>query len=149
MTYGHHLKRTLAISVLFFSSCTSSARSWTQERIDANFPQECSIMLLEPENPFHNLEIELQKQEESIVVYLNVHGTPITPLPDRTYPVIFDIDDQIFTYHAHVFEGNQRLLLPEKAQQQLLESLNREAKISIRAGKYHTDVTYEGFKPMS
>lgn len=92
------------------------------------------------------LEVELRKEQDQIAMYLNVYGIPLKVEPDQTSLITFKIDDENFTYHAHLFEGNQRILLPSEAQKRLLEAFKRHADITITTGKYSTKIIYEGFE---
>lgn len=144
--YSDCLKKALASAFFIcFCGCSSSTSHWQRDSVVATQPDSCAILSLSPQQAHRNLEIVLHNQKGAVILFLNAYGMPFTPNEEGTVTVSMNIDESTATYQGRALQGNQRLILPQEAQTRLLEALKAHAVIYITAGRYTTEINYEGF----
>lgn len=123
--------------------CHSDKSSWQCAMVPSS---PCKRLCLAPQNIFQNLEIVLQKEEERIKPVINAYGIPLKCESDGRTKVTLIVDGSANDYSAFLLQGGQRILLPDDAEQKLLEALYQKKSLTLIAGRYSTEVHYEGFE---
>lgn len=140
------LKRAL-VSALFIltSSCNSSSESeWYGDRVQGS--DDHAVMVLSGTSAFKDLEVEIQKSGNDRRVYLNAYGLPFQPNAEGRVEVQITIEDKNIETYALALKGNQSLRLSTEHEQELLQALDAQKKVSIRTGRYGVEINYTGFE---
>ena len=145
MTYSwKFLKRALFSALfVFLSSCSPACHSWKCETIQA--ADSYAILYLSPKNDFQNIEIELQKQRDGTCLYLSVYGIPLQTNAAGNIDVGLMINGETLTYRGYLLQGGHRIRLDSEAEAKLFEALCAHTPITIRVGRYSTEIHYEKF----
>lgn len=134
----------LIISPLL-GGCSSTQSSWQCAMVPSS---PCKKLSLPPKNAFQNLEIVLHKEKDETRAIINVYGIPLKT--DGKTQITLTLDGQRTYYAATVLEGGQRIILPSEAEAKLLDALYQKKPLVLAAGRYCTEVNYEGFEePLS
>lgn len=136
-------KSVLLILAFLLASCSSNKSSWQCASLPSS---PCKKLYLTPQNTFQNLEIVLQKDGEESKAMINVYGIPLKAERDGRTKLVLTLDGTSTCYSAYLLEGGQRIVLPNDAEQKLLEALYQKKPLELAAGRYSTKVCYEGFE---
>lgn len=150
MTTRRNIKKIFISSLipLINACCPSSPCQWQSEcAIACNPNQSSARMYLCPANEFAGLELEFVVNACELRLYLNVFGLEIPPDPcDTAYSRVYiSFRDHSYTFLAQRFIGGQRLLIPEKVQEEIIDYLQRDQPVFIQVDRYQSDIYPENF----
>lgn len=137
--------------LVLLSSCSTSMRKW---KLKCNKASSCeftgSRLYLPPENEFSEVEVDIIKTSREKLIYLNAKGLEFQAEQKDSsehaiLPVAIHVDDQEHCYSAFLLQGNQRILLPEKACSLIISSLLDHKKVTIFVSNRSTVLTNEHF----
>lgn len=139
------LKRALMGALFFFLSACESNKGpeWYSDCVSGS--DEHAVLTLTGSSAFKDLEIEVQRTGEERRIYLNAYGLPFQPDAEGKIEVQISIDDKTIPVKALVLKGNQSLKLPADEEALLFLAIEQQQKISIRAGRYFTEINYSGY----
>ncbi len=144
--------RTVGIALfsfflLGFSSCSSSS-PWVYRKVVADCPTYSSALLYHPPcNQFTGIEVQFLRGKFGRQGYLNVYSRCVPPLtndPNRA-AVVLQIGEQHYRYSAFRMKGEQRLLLPREATDQMIEALLAGLSITIYLEGFSTEICPKNF----
>ncbi|MEZ5315657.1 MAG: hypothetical protein R3E91_05585 [Chlamydiales bacterium] len=119
-----------------YSQTSSTHRQWNSHRI-----------LHRTKDPINGINVELLKGAFGTVVYLTIsaHPIPLSLDGSNQVPVVFLIEQKIFSYKATRMRGGQKFLLSEEATEKLISSLENHQNIHIYLDRYQTDLLSSNF----
>lgn len=129
-------------------SCTKPCRQWELETIQSDCPGICYGKATLPAcSTFNGLEAEILSIESGLRFYLNALSLELPMVDDDVdyTTVIISIGDQDYSFLADRFQGGQQLLLPEDAQNLIIETLLQKCEVDIRVGRYQTTLVPNHF----
>jgi hypothetical protein len=144
-----NLKRVGIALFLFFSTCSSTCKQqWMIEKVITDSPCFNSGKLtLSPTDTFCGLELELTRGESGVRMYINVFSLEIKPEHSMQSTALVEVtyQNQKQTFHAFLYQGGQRLLLPNQARDLIIESLSQNEPVCIAVGRYRSEISPEDF----
>lgn len=145
-----YFRKGALLGVLFLlNSCSKQAPEWTLISSHSNEPYFVSSRLyFEPENIFREPGFEITRDSlKGSRFYINIYGCPVRAVSEtsNTIEVTLTIEGCSETFEAYVFQGNQRLLLPEEISDKIIQGLLNQLSISIKFDNYCGEVTQCGF----
>ena len=152
MKYESQLKRALvALSLIALIACSKpNCRKWVLFEDRAFYSKYNSgRLILESETSMNYLELEIDRTQSGIRMYLNLFLLPARPLSDD--PTLTSIqlvleDDECLTFYPYLFEGGQRLLLPPEATDFIIKLLLEGHCFTFKVGKNELNVIPDNFQ---
>lgn len=98
-------------------------------------------------NNFREIKFEVVRTECDWRGYLVVHCVPLVPTPSEDASIILDacIDGEELEIECLVFEGGQRVLLPDDVTMRFIEALASGKTVQLRLGRYQSNLSPQGF----
>jgi hypothetical protein len=130
----------IALCLIFLFACSSPAcRQWEiQDVITTHSAFNGGRLILESDNDYSRLEVEVVRNCSGIRFYINLlllEAPPCKEDPGRTrIEIHFDNQDPWILY-PYLMGGNQRFLLPGDAADALIQSLLDEQSFTIYIGR--------------
>jgi hypothetical protein len=116
---------------------TPPCREWIFNDIIASCPSYNSgRLLLQPDNAYTYLEVEILRSKSGIRMYLNIllmEARPCEENPQKAKVEII-LADETLTVYAHILKGGQRLLLPGEVADLLIDTLLDDQCFTIQVG---------------
>lgn len=142
------MSSALFLVFIFLLGCSPPCHQWELVNIKANCP--CitySKAYLPVCSRFSGIEAELLCAGAEKHLYLNAFSLQFPKCADDedTTEVIVLINDIEYTFIAQRFEGGQRLLLPEIAQQLIIDALLEGHCIDLSTGHYRATLIPDNF----
>ena len=124
--------------ITFLTGCSSpGCREWVFLNLMTTNPcYNSGKVILEPENSYSYLEMEMIRSHSGIRMYLNILLMQALPCPDniKLTKVEIILPDETLTIYADLLEGGQRLLIPEQIAGILIETLLNDQSFTIKVG---------------
>ena len=142
---------------LLFISCATPHRGWHLDTVSTDCPQlTYKRLFLDPCNPHKELQAELITIDEKGFFYLNSLRLLIVPSSIyeeengemATAEVNVEIDGENSSYQAILFQGSQKLLLPQIASDTITGALLNESQVILTVGKYRTELINDNFSTL-
>lgn len=147
-----YFRKGALLGVLFLlQACSKQAPEWMLISSHSSEPYFVSSRLyFQPENIFREPGFEIicdSMRGSRSRFFINVYGCPVrtTSESPNTAEVILTIDGYSETFMAHVFQGNQRLLLPDEISDKIIQGLLNRHSVSLKFDNYHGELTQYGF----
>lgn len=140
---------TLCILV-FLSGCNApTCREWIFNDVITSCPSfNSGRLLLQPDNVFSYLEVEIVRSQSGIRMYINIllmEARPCEDNPQKTkLEVIFP--DETLTIYADILKGGQRLLLPGEIADLLIQKLQDDECFTLQVGSKKIEVVPDRFQ---
>lgn len=140
--------------ILLFSACSAkpSCPHWKSTTANSVCPKyKANKCTFTTEKLCANIQLELTYNDcDGYLLYLNTFSVP---LPDNRQnpgmiPVFLQIQGVQTEALAHRLQGGQRLLLPDSLRNPIINALNNEQTVTLRAGRYSGDITACGWTPI-
>lgn len=133
----------MALFLFTLSGCSPCDQDWSYDCSIARNPcQSSGRIYLCAANQFSGLEIELVRTQCDLRMYINVFGLEIPTDPNDAADsrVYISFRDHSYTFSAARFTGGQRLLIPERTRDEIIDYLICEQPVFIRIGRYEADI---------
>lgn len=138
------------VLMLFYSCSGTPCREWIFLDSGACDPEYNSgRLLLRDEDTLNRLELEIDKTESGIRMYLNLSLLPAAPLPEDERKTAIELileDGERMTLFPYRFVGGQRLLLPDEATSYLIGLLLDEQSFTMKIGRNELYVVPDNFR---
>jgi hypothetical protein len=124
--------------ITFLTGCHSpGCREWIF--LNAKTANPCfnsGKLILEPENSYSHLEMEMTRNHSGIRMYLNILLMQAVPCPDNMKATLVEIilPNETLTIYADLLAGGQRLLIPEQIAGILIETLLDGQSFTVKVG---------------
>lgn len=140
-------RRVVFILLLFLFSCRTSYPCWEIEPYQDFGSFYTAKVFLSSQSDADGVEVEVVRSPSGLRVYLNLKFCPVCPdnLENQTISVSYQIDEEYFSSNAYIFEGGQRLLLSEEAQNRIITALLLGVTVHIDVASYSTDIVSLNF----
>lgn len=138
-------------SILFFTSCSPTPRQWKLASNKGTSLHFCSSRLyLAPENNFTNLEVDILNTSQGKTAYLNAFGIELEPEGKSTegydtITVTVNVDGHPHEFIGFLLQGGHRILLPDNAQQLIVEALHSDQTVEVTVAHYSTIIIPDNF----
>lgn len=135
--------------ILFLlSACSKPCHQWELITVKADCPPVLfSKIFLPAVNNFNGIETEFLSTGHDVQLYFNARTLefPTNPRNPSLTDVTFTIDGHQYQTQAERFEGGQRLLLPESAQQPIIFALMGGCTVDVNIGRYQATLIPDNF----
>ncbi len=141
----------IALCILtFLNGCSSPrCRQWIFNDVITSCPSHNSgRLLLQPNNDFSYLELEIVRSRSGVRMYLNIllmEARPSEENPQMTKVLIL-LSDETLTVYANIFKGGQRILIPGEIADILIENLLDSQCSTIQLGARKIDIIPDQFQ---
>lgn len=140
----------LSIFFLYFFlvSCSTPTHQWRSDQSLNCFPHfQSSKIYLPPQNQFSGIEMEIVQGSYGQRMYLNVFSIHLSVNPETPSKIFVTLifNNETCVVEADLFDGGQHVLLPEEAKEKIIEHLLDNQTVSIKMGRYSTEITPSGF----
>jgi len=145
---GKSIPAIFFLSFFILFSCAKPCRQWELDTIRSDCPGICyGKASLAACSTFNGLEAEILAIDGGLRFYLNALSLefPVVEGNEDYTTVILFIGDQEHPFLADRFQGGQQLLLPEEAQNLIIETLLQKYEVDIKVGRYQTTLVPNNF----
>lgn len=143
------IKRALFGAFFILSSC-SPCSLWQYDSISSCDPCfQSAKIYYEPQNVFREPGVEISYNTDTgFSVFLNLYGCalPNQLINDSMIEVTLVINSNPIPILAVIYQGNQRILLPETCAQMIIESLLNKDEVVLKVGRYCITLPFDGFE---
>ncbi len=135
-------KRTFIVLFFYLSSCTSSPQWYLAKTITCDPCFNSGRMYFASESCNRGLELEIDQGLSGLRMYINVSSFEVPPISDTCAKakVAISICGEETLALADIFQGGQRLLLPDDARDLIIESLQEGNTVTLKTGRYCAEI---------
>lgn len=140
------------LCLVLLTSCSTPCRQWILCEIGGEDPCfNSGRLILEPDSTICHLELELDRSQSGIRMYVNLLLLQAPPLPEdpqkTALSILFEDGESLIVY-PYLLTGGQRLLLPPDVADFLIATLLEGRPFTIQIGRQNLSVIIDQFEPL-
>ncbi len=142
-------KGALVALFLLLTSCTCP--NWTLDKtITFNPCYNSGRLYFYADCCGKDLELELDRGASGLRMYINVFSLEIAPviLDPPQAELVITIEESEYKYLADILQGGQRLLLTDEARDLIIDTLQSNQIVILKAGRYKAAIQPENFSSL-